>query len=510
MRSSVFMLACLVIGLSACSNSESTFEQDLGEVRANLETPLKDYYAQDVVWSNCGGGALCAVVRAPLDWENPDKGGDVALALSMHEATGDSQGSLFVNPGGPGASGFSFVRDNIEAVASPEVRASFDLVGWDPRGVNFSSPISCSETDAGLDEFFFGGFQSEAGTVERQNEKLSDSIRFGQECLEHSGDLLAFVDTGSTVRDLDLLRNLLGDEKLNYLGYSYGTLIGALYVDRYPSRVGRIVLDGPIDPDSSQFDLVLNQHRGFENALSAYLSDCGLKNACPFEGDLSAQLQQVSDLYDALAVNPLKHSDGRVVDDGILRTAMVTALYSADSWPLLDQMFGELSSGQTEITYFLVDYYYDRDDGKYLNNSTEAFIAINCLDYPVESDPEILKSQAAQLREAAPFTSRPSADGDLVCMNWPHQPKLRKGPVTGAGADPIVILGTTGDPATPYNWAQALRKQLSNSILITLVGEGHLAYDEGLSCIDRPVNNFFISGELPMDGLTCEMSTTTD
>lgn len=506
MRPLVSVSTCLIISVGACSSIGSSFEQNLEEVRESLVTPIEDYFAQSVEWSSCGGDAFCAVVRAPLDWDNPGRGGDVALALSMHKSTERSQGSLFVNPGGPGVSGFTFVRDNVEAAVSDDVRASFDVVGWDPRGVNLSSSISCSETDAELDKFFFGQFRSEAGSDERRKEEMSESIRFGEQCLRHSGELLGFVDTLSTVRDLDLLRDLLGNEKLNYFGYSYGTLIGALYIEEYPLRVGRVVLDGPIDPASSQFDLVLNQHRGFERALGAYLNECAVQNSCPFEGNLSTQLQQVSELYEALALNPLPHSDGRLVDDGVLRTAMITALYSADSWPFLDQMFSELRDGETETAFFLVDYYYDRDDGKYLNNSIEAFIAINCLDYAPESDPDVLRSQAAQLRQAAPFTSRPSENGDLVCMNWPYPPKLQRGPVSGEGADPIVILGTTGDPATPYNWAQSLNAQISNSVLVTLIGEGHLAYDEGLTCINRPVDSYLISGELPMEGLTCEMA----
>jgi hypothetical protein len=268
--------------------------------------------------------------------------------------------------------------------------------------------------------------------------------------------------------------------------------------------VGRIVLDGPVDPGASQFDLVVNQYRGFEEALEAYLVECDLGGTCPFGGSLEQRLQAVSDLYDELEENPLRHSDGRLVDDGMLRTAMVTTLYSQSSWTFLTRMFTELPQGETDTAMFLVDFYYDREGGVYQDNSMEAFIAINCLDYPVETDPSVLEAQAEQLKEAAPYTARPSGDGDLVCMNWPYPPKLTKGSVTGAGANPVVILGTTGDPATPYNWSVSLNEQLENSVLLTLVGEGHLAYDERVPCINDPVDNYFITGELPVDGLTCD------
>ena len=167
-------------------------------------------------------------------------------------------------------------------------------------------------------------------------------------------------------------------------------------------------------------------------------------------------------------------------------------------------MFTELPQGETDTAMFLVDFYYDREGGVYQDNSMEAFIAINCLDYPVETDPSVLEAQAEQLKEAAPYTARPSGDGDLVCMNWPYPPKLTKGSVTGTGANPVVILGTTGDPATPYNWSVSLNEQLENSVLLTLVWEGHLAYDERVPCINDPVDNYFITGALPVDGLTCD------
>ncbi|HEV8013348.1 MAG TPA: alpha/beta hydrolase [Pontimonas sp.] len=488
----------LVLGGCAVDQGASTGES------VDPADPLASYLTQDVEWSECGAGAFCTTVTVPLDWDNPGDGEDVQLALSKHEATGTAQGSLFVNPGGPGASGYEFVLDSVDFAVSPELRESFDIIGWDPRGVNFSSPVSCAATDADLDYFFFGELEAEPDTAEWDEELLAESIRFGQECQANTGALLEFVDTLSTVRDLDLLRHLVGDEQLNYLGYSYGTLIGAIYIDTFPEKVGRIVLDGPVDPGASQFDLVVNQYRGFEEALEAYLVECDLGGTCPFGGSLEQRLQAVSDLYDELEENPLRHSDGRLLDDGMLRTAMVTTLYSQSSWPFLTRMFTELPQGVTDTAMFLVDFYYDRDGGVYQDNSMEAFIAINCLDYPVETDPVVLEAQAEQLKEAAPYTARPSGKGDLVCMNWPFPPKLTKGPVTGSGANPVVILGTTGDPATPYNWSVSLNEQLENSVLLTLVGEGHLAYDERVPCINDPVDNYFISGELPADGLTCD------
>ena len=489
--SAVFLTLGLV--LSGCATTPQESDQ-----------AVDYYFDQKVVWERCDFGAECTVIRAPLNWDDTDARQDIELALVRHPATGQKQGSLLVNPGGPGASGFDFVAQSLSLAAGPLLQESFDIVGWDPRGVNRSSSVSCATSDSDLDYFFFGQLAAPPNTPQWEAELLAESVRFGQECEENTGALLEFVDTMSTVRDLDLMRHLLGDESLNYLGYSYGTLIGALYIETFPSRVGRVVLDGAIDPGASQFDLDLNQHRGFENALIAYFESCGTQGFCPFPGSLTQRLESVSALYDRLEEDPLVAVDGRVLDDSLFRTAMVTTLYSQQNWGLLTQLFSEVSQGQTQTAMMLVDFYYDRVDGAYQDNMMEAFIAINCLDYPVESNPEVIADQARQLREAAPYTARPRGYGDLVCQNWPHPPRLTKGPVRGAGANPVLIIGTTGDPATPYNWSVSLAEQLENATLLTFVGEGHLAYRNGNPCINGPVDAYFLSGIVPPDGLRCE------
>ena len=471
--------------------------------RANSADPLGFYVSQELVWEDCGFGALCSTALAPLDWDNPGSPEDVSLALVKYEATGEPQGSLFVNPGGPGASGFEYILESVDYAVDAPVREAFDVIGWDPRGVNRSSAVSCARSDKNLDVFLFGQLDAEPGSEAYEQELLSESIRFGSECSRLTGALLEFVDTASTVRDLDLLRHLVGDSQLNYLGYSYGTLIGALYIDTFPENVGRMVLDGPIDPGASQFDLVLNQYRGFEEALTAYMESCSAARNCAFSGTLEQKMQAVSNLYDELAIAPLPHSDGRLLDENQFRTAIVTSLYSSSSWSFLTAMFHEVQEGVTDTAFLLVDFYYDRSGGVYQDNSMEAFVAINCLDYPVERDPAVLAKQAQQLLEVAPYTAKPDARGDLVCQNWPHPPRLKKGPVSGVGAQPVLILGTTGDPATPYNWAVSLHQQLEQSVLLTLVGGGHLAYDEKDPCINAPVNEYFLTGTLPSDGLRC-------
>ncbi len=466
---------------------------------------VRPYYSQVLTWESCGGGAECATAIAPLDWDNPGEGDDIELALVRHPATGGaSQGSLFINPGGPGASGFDFVRDSVDFAVSADLREAFDIVGWDPRGVGRSSAVSCTTSAAELDEFIFGIPEAPLDTPEWEAEVIESSIAFAEGCAENTGPLLGFVDTNSTVRDLDMMRAAVGDAQLTYFGYSYGTDIGARYADEFPEKVGRLVLDGATDPTTTTFDIVLAQSEGFENALIAYLEACPGLGACPFPGTVDESLALIRDLYDRLGTDPIEAADGRFFDGAVLDIAIATALYDEGSWPFLSQMFTELRTGVVETGFLLADFYYGRENGEYLDNSLEAFIAINCLDYPVETDREVIAQQNEQIRAVAPTTGNPSPLGDVLCANWPYQFEGELAPVSGAGAAPILVIGTTGDPATPFIWAEALASQLESGVLLTWVGEGHIAYDEGDPCINDVVDAYFLTGAVPSNGLVCD------
>ena len=467
---------------------------------------VRPYYGQVLTWSGCGGGAQCATAIAPLDWNNPGDGDDIELAMVRHPASGgQAQGSLFINPGGPGASGFDFVRESVDFAVSADLQRVFDIVGWDPRGVGRSSAVTCYTDAADMDDFIYGIPEAEFGTPEWEAEVTASSIAFAEACAENTGPLLGFVDTNSTVRDLDMMRAIVGDAQLNYLGYSYGTDIGARYSDRFPDKVGRLVLDGATDPTTSTFDVVLAQSEGFENALIAYLVACPDLGSCPFPGTVDESLALISDLYMRLGTDPIQASDGRYFDGAVLDIAIATALYDEGSWSFLSEMFTELRTGVVDTGFFLADFYYGRENGEYIDNSLEAFIAINCLDYPAETDREVIAAQNEQIRAVAPTTTgEPSPLGDVLCANWPHQFDGELGPVSGTGAAPILVIGTTGDPATPYQWAVALAEQLESGVLLTWVGEGHIAYDEGDPCINDVVDAYFITGAVPQDGLVCD------
>jgi pimeloyl-ACP methyl ester carboxylesterase len=472
----------------------------------DVAAELAPYYHQALTWVDCDNGMQCSTAIAPMDWANPSTETDIELALVRQPATGTKIGSLFMNPGGPGASGFDFIYDSIDYAASEDLQASFDVVGWDPRGVGRSTAVSCYD-GAGLDDFIYGLPAAPMGTQAWIDEVTQTSIDFGQACLAKTGELLQFIDTQSTVHDLDMLRAVVGDEKLNYFGYSYGSDIGSYYVENFPDKVGRLVVDGATDSSISVFEVGLVQTKGFQLALEHYLEACpDLFDDCPFTGVLTTDLATIRALYDRYDANPVAGVDGRMMDAGVLDIAMSMALYSQDSWSFLNDLFSEAALGETNTAFFLADYYYGRDvDGTYLDNSLEAFIAIYCVDYPAETDPAVLIEQDALLREASPTTYRPSPPiGDVTCINWPFQytgPPLTT--LTGAGAPDILVVSTTGDPATPYEWGVALSEQLESAHLVTYNGEGHTAYTGGDDCVTAVVDDYFLKGIVPERDPNC-------
>lgn len=465
-----------------------------------------DFASQQPSWVSCYDGMQCTMVVAPLDWSDPS-GERIKLALVKQPAlSGSPVGSLFVNPGGPGSSGVQYVASSIGSAVGIPLQQQFDVIGWDPRGVGASSPVTCLD-DAGMDGVLFGVSATdglEPGSQEWIDAALQENADFGKACLEATGPLLGHVDTGSTVRDLDMLRTIVGDDRLNYLGYSYGTYIGARYADAYPEKVGKLVLDGAIDPTSSEVEVVREQTRGFELALRAYMSDCLNRSECPVSGPVDDAMLQWRAMLDAVEAKPLTGSDGRQLSSGTLLTAIITPLYSQQSWSYLDQLYETVTSGNADTALSLADFYYDRVDGTYTSNLITAFGAINCLDYPrpLPLDMERMRAEAAELEVIAPTIGAFQGYGDVGCATWPVQGVESRTAVSAAGADPILVIGTTGDPATPHRWAASLAEQLQSGVLLTFEGEGHTAYGEN-ECVNDIVERYFLTGAVPEDGMVC-------
>ena len=498
------VLAVGVLLPSGCTTSLfPSVEHTTTPTGESVPAAVAPYYHQSLTWKNCGKSQQCATAIAPMDWDHPSKATDISLALTRASATGTRLGSLFVNPGGPGASGYDLVHDDLDYAASKTLQTSYDVIGWDPRGVGRSTPVTCYD-DKKLDEFIYGVATNPVNSPAWVTEVTEQSKDFAASCLKNTGPALQFVDTQSTVHDLDMLRAAVGDTRLNYLGYSYGSDIGMYYTDRFPKKVGHVVLDGSTDSTLSTFAISLTQSTGFEQALKAYLADCPSTKNCPFPGSVDDSLAKISALDDRLTTTPIDAPDGRALDQNLLDTAINSGLYDKSSWPYLSDMFSEIRKGTTNTAFLLADSYNGRNaDGTYKDNSLEAFIAIGCLDYPTETDPSVLASENAQLVQAAPTLTRPSVIGDVTCENWPFRNRVAPPVVTGAGAAPILILSSTGDPATPYQWGVALSKQLESAHLVTRHGEGHTAYNRGIPCIDNTVDRYFVSGTVPKKDPDC-------
>lgn len=492
-----------ILVLSGCvpsflrpSTSESTPTGE--EVGAGLE----EYYGQVLAWERCGDALDCATAKAPLDWDAPGEG-EVELALVRHQATGERIGSLLVNPGGPGGSGYDFVKDSLDYAVGEPLQQRFDVVGFDPRGVGRSSAVACYEP-ADMDSYLFDIVPGERGSDEWIENVRQVKTDFGDACDDNTGALLGEVDTKSAARDLDMLRAALGDAQLNYLGYSYGTFLGATYAGLFPEKVGRLVLDGAIDPAAQEEDVSREQAVGFESALRAYLADCLAGDDCPFTGGVDAAMDEVSRLLASVDASPMRGTDGREVGADTLVTAIVYPLYSADSWPYLSQMFDAVMLGDADAALSFADGYYGRNaDGTYNDNSTESFLAINCLDYQYQSDVAVMREKAEEISAAAPVIGPYFGYGDLGCITWPYASSAERAPISAEGAAPIVVVGTTNDPATPYDWAVALADQLESGVLVSYEGEGHTAYNKSNDCVDGAVEAYLIDGTVPSDGTEC-------
>jgi len=476
--------------------------ESLAPDSAGVAPELLPFYEQVLEWTGCGEGFDCTSVVAPLDWADP-AAGEVDLSLIRHRARGgDAIGSLLVNPGGPGASGVSLIRDSLSFAVGEPLQEQYDVIGFDPRGVGESTAARCFD-DADMDAYLFDIPVNPRGSAAWEAELTERNRDYAEACEQNSGGILPFLTTEFAARDMDLMRAVLGDTSLSYLGYSYGTFLGATYAKLYPDKVGRLVLDGAVDPSVSGLDMGVTQGIGFENALRAYMADCLTLDECPFRGTVDEALDDLSTLFASVDRRPLDNGDGRELGGDALLMAIAAALYSEDSWSFLTAALAAVLQGDPSIAFQLVDLYYDRVDGEYVTNSSEAFDAYNCMDYPVDSTPEDEAAAKATLDAQAP-TIAPYWWGPDTCVVWPHPPTGVREKITADGAAPIVVVGTTNDPATPYEWSVSLADARHEDPRRQLLGEGHTGYNKGNACVDDAVERYLLEGTVPQDGLYCE------
>ncbi|WP_319804228.1 alpha/beta hydrolase [Nocardioides dongkuii] len=463
------------------------------------EPQLAPYYSQELSWEACGE-ADCATLTVPLDYADPD-GATIDLALLRVPAADPDEriGSLVVNPGGPGAPGTDYAERSGDSFRDP-ITDVFDVVGFDPRGTGESAPVDCL-SDEELDEYLAS---DPAPDSPEEVEELVDQVTaFGEGCVERSGELAGHVSTIEAVRDMDVLRAALGEPELLYFGASYGTQLGATYAELFPDRVGRMVLDGAVDVSLTSREKSLQQAAGFETALRAYVEDCVAGGDCFLGDSVEEGLTRITDLLDEIDAEPLPTEDGRELEIGSAFYGLITPLYGRENWPLLDAGLEGALEGDGTVLMLLADFYASRESGRYLDNSAEAIFAINCLDDPASLPAADVPGEFAAFEEASPTLGRVFAWGLVGCAGF--TPRSAEPPLTirGEGAAPIVVVGTTRDPATPYVWAEALADQLASAVLVTREGDGHTGYNAGNACVDEAIEAYLIDGIVPEDGLRC-------
>ena len=479
--------------------TESTLPKPIESASVPQGDGLDGYYAQELEWSECSDGFECSSFSAPIDYANPADGA-MQISVIRKLATGTALGSLVLNPGGPGGSGIEYTT-YAEYVVSDTLRENFDIVGFDPRGVGFSTPVECLDDEQTEEYIALDGSPDDQTEID-QAQAMSEL--FAQSCATNSPDTYKFLDTISAARDVDILRALLGDEKLNWLGKSYGTFLGATYADLFPERVGRMLLDGAIDPTLTNEKLSYGQALGFELALTRFVDDCVTKSDCPLSASGAAGVSEVGDLLIELDANPITLDDGRLFTQAMGTLGVVGSLYDKQyGWPELRTNLGLAFDGDFSGLASSVDFYTGRQsDGSYKDNSNDAIAAVNCLDRPDRATTEETAALASEWKKVAPNFGEYLAWSNISCSYWQAEATGVPKEITAPGTPTILVVGTVNDPATPYAWSQALAAQLSKGVLLTLDGDGHTAYYQGSKCIDEIVDNFYLTGEAE-DGITC-------
>ncbi len=524
LRTSTTVLAVAGLLLSGCSagtGHSAAASTPTGTIAASDTTPanraaaplaplpaavpdaLKPYYAQKLVWHDCGSaGFQCTTMKAPLDYDHPVAADDLTLSVTRKKATGPGQriGSLLVNPGGPGGSAVDYAQIAAARYPAP-VRARYDIVGMDPRGVARSEPVVCL-TDRQMDAFT--EVDNDPHSQSEINAISAADKRFADGCEQRSAKLLPHVSTIEAARDMDILRALLGDAKLNYLGKSYGTMLGATYAGLFPSRVGRLVLDGAMDPSLSALDESRTQAEGFETAFQAFAKDCVQHTDCPLGRTTDAAGRYIVRFLGNLDAHPLPTGQSRPLGESLGTSGLIEAMYAKQLWPVLRVALSAANRGDGGPLLALSDQYYERSsDGSY-SNLMYANAAVNCLDLPPATR-SVADVQAVlpAFRKASPHLGPDFAWMSLSCASWPVKATGRPMRIEARGAAPIVVVGTTRDPATPYEWARSLAGQLSSGHLLTYQGDGHTAYASGSDCVDTAVNLYLLEGRVPPTGKTC-------
>ncbi|WP_329207630.1 alpha/beta fold hydrolase [Streptomyces sp. NBC_00683] len=515
----------VLLPLAACSDSDDSGGTDRAKPStASTASPTataEELSSQKLDWQPCPapneaqgsgaspsplpGGAVweCSFMDVPLDYAEPD-GRTIELALVRARARNQDRriGSLVFNFGGPGASGVATLPSF--GTEYETLRTRYDLVSFDPRGVGRSEGVACSD-----DEELDARYEKDGTPDDAAEEKafVEDQKSYIADCEDNSGDVLPFVGTTNAARDMDLLREVLGDDKLNYFGISYGTELGGVYAHQFPKEVGRMVLDAVVDPTENSKESSLGQAEGFQLALDNFTADCAERDDCRLPGSTSQEVQDwIAALLAQLEKKPVPGLGERELTQTQATTGIASALYSKETWPLLEQGLDEADGDNGGLLLALADSLNGRsEDGRY-DNSNAANAAINCADSKERFTLEQTRAALPAFREASPVFGDYLGWGLMSCTGWPVAGAWETPDVSAPGSAPILVIGNTGDPATPYAGAKAMAAELGKGVGIELTykGEGHGAYNGGSVCVQRAVDGYLLNGKVPATGTVCE------
>lgn len=487
---------CIVLSVNLIALQGCTSEEGIDS--ADDVPPL--------AWEDCGNGFQCATLDVPLQYDQMDENGPPGFSLPVIRLPASEPeariGSLITNPGGPGGSGFAWVYFAASSLPD-DIRKSFDIIGFDPRGVGASEPsIDCKDNlDAFIAQDLTPDSESERKAVIDVNQQFVDA------CAEKSAAILPHVGTLQVARDLERLRKALREPDISYVGFSYGTLIGALYADMYPNRIRAAVFDGAVDPALSGDRLIEDQALGFEQQLGDFLDDCKSHDTCAFysNGDPHAAFDGLMAGIEMQPLPALGDPEGRAVGPGEFWWGVSGALYSPKRWARLSEALAlAAEAGDSTELLQLSDAFSGREGAGHYSDSLEQYQAIFSIDNPFPRELSYYEGKAAAFSLSAPRLGAAFPYSALPSALWPYEAERVPAPALAGGSNPIVVVGTTRDPATPYAWAVSLSDQLENGVLLTRKGQGHTGFAGKSSCIDAAVSKYLIELVPPMDGTVCE------
>ena len=508
-----------LLALTACTSDREPgpgfSDAPTTSASASASDALATFYGQKVRWEGCpsddefllqGKDTFeCATIKVPLDYGRP---GDGSTELSiLRRKVRDPRGSLVINPGGPGASGVDYARAARVAVTR-QLFSAYDVVGFDPRGVVRSDPVECLD-DTQLDTFL--ATDGTPDTPQEVTDLAATSQLLGVGCRSKSPEIAPFMDSESATRDMDILRAVLGDEKLNFLGKSYGSYLGAQYAELFPDRVGRVVLDGVLPSSLDSDELTLGQAKAFDLVLRRFVEDCITLEDCPLPRDVDAGMARIQQFIADLDQDPLPGVGDRMLTQARGTDAIQAWLYAPPiEWEVLRFGLDVALQGDGSVLMEMVDDKTDRNqDGTFANNGNEAFYAVSCLDRPAVGGVDHAAELAEQWATEAPVFGAYMAWGNQACWQYPMGAGTAEAagdpPVFRAqGSAPILVVSTKYDPATPYEWGVQVAQELDNATLLTFDGDGHTGYTSGSTCIDTAVDAYFLDGTLPAQGTVCQ------